>query len=261
MSWPAIGERLTGITKQSLRGNEKEHPMSSEITVPASPQRADKTGRGIAIGFTSLLGLFGVMLTLGGAALIGVHAFARDDDGYYSTETEQLVSDGYAVSTAELDLAGDGNGFGVEDLGASLRVNATSNTNEPLFIGIASQDDAERYLAESNHSVVSDFGKGGADYDQVSGTDRPGQPASQDIWVASSEGTGEQRVQWEPDNGRWAVVAMNADASQGVDLEVDAGAKVSWLIWVGIGLSIIGLGISGLAGFVISKLTRSPKAA
>ena len=84
-----------------------------------------------------------VLLTLGGAALIGVHAFARDDDGYYSTETEQLISDGYAVSTAEVDLAGDGNGFGVEDLGASLRVNAESVGGQPVFIGIASQDDAE----------------------------------------------------------------------------------------------------------------------
>jgi hypothetical protein len=235
--------------------------MSSEITVPATPQRSDKTGRNIGIGLTSMLGLFGVLITLGGAALIGVHAFARDDDGYYSTETEQLVSDGYAVSTAELDLAGDGDGFGVEDLGASLRVNATASTDEPLFIGIASQDDAERYLAGADHSVVTDFGHGGPEYDQVSGSDRLAAPASQDIWVASSEGTGEQRVQWEPDNGRWAAVAMNADASRGVDVDVDAGAKVSWLIWLGIGLAAFGLGISGLAGFVISKLARRPKAA
>jgi hypothetical protein len=228
--------------------------MSSEITVPAAPHRSDRTARGIGAVFTSMVGLFGVLLTLGGAALIGVHAFARDDDGYYSTETEQLVSDGYAVSTAELDLAGDGDGFGIEDLGASLRVNATSSTDEPLFIGIASQDDVERYLAGADHSVATDFGHNGASYDQLVGTDRPSRPASQDIWVASSQGSGEQRVQWEPDNGRWAVVAMNADASRGVDLDVDAGAKVSWLIWVGIGLTAFGLFVTGLSGFALRAL-------
>jgi hypothetical protein len=229
--------------------------QSTTIKSPA-PSSDDKVPRGIAVGFTSLLGLFGVLLTLGGAALIGVHAFGRDDDGYYSTETEQLVSDGYAVSSAELDLAGDGNGFGVEDLGASLRVNAESSSGEPVFVGIASQDDAERYLAAVDHSVVTDFGHNGADYDQLSGSGRPAQPASQDIWVASSEGAGEQRVQWEPDNGRWAVVAMNADASRGVDVKIDAGAKVSWLIWVGIGLTIIGVALTGLAGFVVRSLVR-----
>ncbi len=235
--------------------------MSSEITVPATPQRSDKVSRGIGVGFTSLLGLFGVLLTLGGVALIGVHGFARDDDGYYSTETEQLISDGYAVSTAELDLAGDGNGFGVEDLGASLRVNATSTNDEPVFIGIASQDDAERYLSGVDHSVVTDFGNGGPEYNELDGSKPSVRPGAQDIWVASSQGSGEQRVEWEPDNGRWAAVAMNADASRGVDIDVDAGARVSWLIWVGIGLTLIGLGISGLAGFVISKLTRRPNSA
>ena len=54
---------------------------------------------------------------------------------------------------------------------------------------------------------------------------------------------------------------MNADASRGVDLDVDAGAKVSWLIWVGIGLTIIGLVITGLAGFAVSRLAgRKPSA-
>ena len=50
--------------------------MSSEITVPATPQRSDKTGRNIGIVFTSMVGLFGVLLTLGGAALIGARDFA-----------------------------------------------------------------------------------------------------------------------------------------------------------------------------------------
>ena len=54
---------------------------------------------------------------------------------------------------------------------------------------------------------------------------------------------------------------MNANASPGVDINVDAGAKVSWLIWVGIGLTIIGLGFTGLAGFVIRKITGRPRAA
>jgi hypothetical protein len=144
---------------------------------------------------------------------------------------------------------------------SSLRVNAESNTAEPLFVGVASQDDAERYLAEVDHIVVADFGKNGPEYNQLNGGKPASAPGAQDIWVASSEGTGEQRVEWTPDNGRWAVVAMNADASQGVDLDVDAGGKVSWLIWAGLGITLIGLGITGLAAYVIKQLSRTPKSA
>jgi hypothetical protein len=226
--------------------------MSSDTTTIQHPAPAsgDRVGRGIGIGFTSLLGLFGVLLTLGGAALIGVHAFARDSDGFYSTDTEQLASNGYAVTTADVDLNG------IDDLAATMRINATSGTGDPLFIGIASRADAERYLAGADHSVVTDYEDGAASYEQVSGSSRPARPAAQGIWVASSQGTGEQRVEWKADSGHWIAVAMNADASRGVDVDVDAGAKVSWLIWVGIGLAAIGLAITGLAAFVIRKLAR-----
>ena len=52
---------------------------------------------------------------------------------------------------------------------------------------------------------------------------------------------------------------MNAAGGRGVDLEVDIGAKISWLIWVGVGLTVIGLLIVGAAVFLISRLSKRPE--
>ncbi len=241
--------------------------MSSDTTVQSAAQptrpparTAGDGGRTAGLVLSSLAGLFGVLILLGGVALIGVHGVARDDDGYYTTETEQLTSDGYAVSTGEVDF-GETGGVDINDLAATLRIDASSTDGKSVFVGIASVDDAERYLAGVDHSVVSDLRNSGPQYDQLSGGAPKAPPAAQDFWVASSTGTGEQTAEWTPEAGKWAAVVMNADAGRDVAVDVDAGAKISWLIWVGIGLTLVGLLISGVAGFAISRLAgRKPSA-
>ena len=48
-------------------------------------------------------------------------------------------------------------------------------------------------------------------------------------------------VTWEVEGGQWTIVAMNADAGRRVVLDADVGAKVGWLLGVGIGLVVLGL--------------------
>ena len=68
--------------------------------------------------------------------------------------------------------------------------------------------------------------------------DEPGKrratpPGRERFWSASARGTGDQTLEWDLRDGDWSVVVMNADGSPGVDVELDAGAKVPWLEEIG----------------------------
>lgn len=69
-------------------------------------------------------------------------------------------------------------------------------------------------------------------------------PAAQDFWVASAGGTGDQTLTFDPRDGSWVVVAMNADATAGVDLTARVAAELPVLPWVA--LIVIGAGAVGL---------------
>ena len=75
---------------------------------------------------------------------------------------------------------------------------------------------------------------------------RPAAPATQDFWVAKSQGTGTQKLDWDVKDGDWSVVVMNADGSPGVHADISAGADVAF-----VGAVATALIISGLAGLGI----------
>ena len=83
------------------------------------------------------------------------------------------------------------------------------NSGSPLFVGIGPSADVDRYLAGVSHTLISDFW---SDSVQAIGGGMPGSPpGTQDFWVASATGTGAQTLTWDPANGSWTVVVMNAD--------------------------------------------------
>ena len=215
--------------------------MEATSTTPVAVPPAKSHGSGAGRVFAGIGAGIGGLVLLAGIAIICAHGFARDADGYYSTGDEPLESAGYAITTEDLDLGGDPAGFVRGENGIDFRIGAESGDGQPVFVGLAKTADVESYLGGAEHSELLDFNEDGSSrYAQHSGGRPAGAPAAQSFWLEQAEGTGEQRIEFGTESGHWTVVAMNADGSKDVAISADAGVKVDWLIWVGIGLALVG---------------------
>lgn len=219
----------------------------SPTPAPGAGKTGWTAGRVVAVVLGSIAALIAMALLLGGAALIGAHASARDSDGYYTTGTERLATPTYALTAEDIDLGSDAADVVPKDVLGRVRIRAERPGGRPVFVGIGPEREVDAYLRGVAHAAVDDLDpprylitRGGAPR-------RP--PAAERFWVASAEGSGRQAVSWEVEGGQWTIVVMNADATRRVVLDADVGAKVGWFLGVGIGLVVVGLLL--LAGGVV----------
>jgi hypothetical protein len=204
-------------------------------------------GKILLIIFGSLVTLIGIGLLAGGAFLLWAHETKRDADGFYTTRTE-LSTPAYALLSEDFDIADVEDWPFGEGSFATVRLSGeNADPTRPLFIGIGPKREVDSYLAGVEHDEIVDIDFGGdlsdatVDYRRAPGTATPDDPTAQDFWEASVAGTGTQTLDWDLDNGRWTVVVMNADASQGVDLDMRLGAKVPFILGLAIGLLVGGV--------------------
>lgn len=237
-----------------MTGTGEQPPQGGTAQTPARAASKWTAGRVIGMVFASIGGLIGLALLLGGIALVAAHLFARDDDGYYTSDREQLESATYAISSEEIDLGADADDWAPEGLLGEVRLRAESA--DPVFIGIGPDVDVARYLGRVAYDELTDFDDGEAQFDLHRGGRPRTPPRAQDFWVAQAEGSGEQALTWDADFGRWTVVVMNADAARDVAIEADAGVKLDWGIWAGLGILVVGLLMSAGAVIVILLLGR-----
>jgi hypothetical protein len=202
-----------------------------------------------------VIGLFSLGLLAAGGLLLWGDA-QKDDNGYLSTARERFATNGYAMSTDNLDVDADGTAW-IIDRGTwgKVRVDAVSRDGKPVFVGIARTGDVDRYLRDTRYDLVRDieYSPFDADYRKLTGDKRPAPPARQDFWAASAHGAGTQALTWDVDDGDWSVVVMNADASAGVDVGVKAGAELPFLPaagWGVLGGGLITLALSAVLAIV-----------
>ena len=188
----------------------------------------------IVVGFA--LCLFAFTCVAGGGWALWKDRVDRDSQGYVSLGTTDLRTGQYAIVG---DLKGDGPDwlYGKSVIG-DTRVRATSQSQQPLFVGVARKDDVLNYLRGAGYATVYSF-------EVTDKTTHPGPapqrpPSSESIWATSTQGTGEQTLLWSPRDGDWSIVLMNADASANVDVHGDASAKLPPLPWLAGALLIIG---------------------
>ncbi|MDQ3778821.1 MAG: hypothetical protein M3310_08190 [Actinomycetota bacterium] len=194
----------------------------------------------IGIVFATIGGLIGLALLAGGIAVIAAYAFGRDDDGYFNTDRKELRSATYAITTEEIDLGADEVDWAPDGILGNVRIQVDGG-DRPVFVGIGSDDDVDRYLGDVTHDELIDFDGDDPDFVLHEGRAPRAPPGDQDFWVAEAEGSGEQALTWDAEFGRWTVVVMNADAARGIDVAADAGVELDWALWAGLAALVLGL--------------------
>jgi hypothetical protein len=98
-------------------------------------------------------------------------------------------------------------------------------------------------------------------YLPVTGDAPQAPPTEQSFWAALASGVGTQTLTWKVRDGNWSVVLMNADGSRGVSADIDLGAKLSFLLWVALGLLIGGALVTGGSAALVVLAARTPRTA
>ena len=230
------------------------------MTEPAAPEqpapRRDGWGPGrvILVVLGSLALLVALGLVAAGVAGIVIDLTQRED-GFVTSPTEELSTPTYAIVSESVDVDIDGPDWVTRDLIGTIRI--TSDSPRPVFLGIAPSDDADGYLGGFSHAVISDLWDEPDEYDERGSGAPASPPAEQRFWVASTSGTGEQTLEWELEDGSWTVVAMNVDGSANVVSDVSIGAELDALLWIAIGVLLLGLLALALgAGLLYAGIPR-----
>ena len=200
---------------------------------PAAPPRPEARSparsRWTAGRITALV--IGALLVLVSLALLGAGGTAlwadrtQRDGGYVTTGVHEFSTSGSALATVSTELGSAGVGWlyspGLLD---EVRIRVTpASSGPPLFVGIGPSTDVDRYLAGVNHTVISEFW--GDKAEAVDGGRPASAPGTQDFWVASDTGPGARTLEWDPTDGSWTVVVMNADGRPGIAVGADLGAR------------------------------------
>jgi hypothetical protein len=204
-----------------------------------------RTGRWIMVVVGSLVALLGFGLLLGGGALGVGYLTARDDDGFFTSPTERYEADGHALTSEPVtitDIEDLPTFLGPDDLGR-VRIRGTHSADDALFIGVGPADAVDSYLSGVSRAEVTqvDFAPFSARYRTTEGGAPATPPGEQPFWAASVEGDGRQELTWDVEDGRWAVVVMNADGSAGVAADVQVGGRLDILGPIAVGLLVGGI--------------------
>lgn len=207
-----------------------------------------------------MLGAVLVLLSLpllgGGGTALWADRTQREA-GYATSEVHDFSTSGSALATVSTELGSAGLGWlyapALMDK-VRIRVMPTSSS-EPLFVGIGPSGDVDRYLAGVNHTVITEFF--GDKTETVAGGQPASPPAGQNFWVASASGAGAQTLVWDPEDGSWTVVVMNADGRSGISVGADLGARFPALPWIGLGFLVGGAVLfAGGALLLVSAFRR-----
>jgi hypothetical protein len=208
------------------------------------------------------------LLGLGAAGAGGFLLWAdrtQRESGYLTTPTERFATSRYALTREQLvGDAGGPNWIWSPNWLGRVGIGAESATAKPLFIGIGPAASVAGYLGRVAHADVEDinFDPFRVEYRQIAGGAPRRPPTAQNFWAASASGQGRQTIIWKVPDGDWSVVLMNADGSRGVAADVDLGVKLSFLLWVAIGLLIGGaLIVGGSVALIVLASRKRPSPA
>jgi Domain of unknown function (DUF4389) len=215
-----------------------------------------RPGRIVALVIGCLLTLPALGLLVGGTAL-GVGAIvARDDDGFFEITLDPIETPTVAVVGELIDFgaeAGDPN-WVLDQLDIDIRLRLTpASSDQEIFVGIARERDVDEYLRGVAYAEAVEVTDGGRVVLRPRvGDDTVAAPGEQTFWSQSVSGAGTQELVWEATSGRWAAVVMNADASPGVAVDAEVGARAPFVVAIAIAMLVVGtLVMAGAVGLIV----------
>jgi hypothetical protein len=245
-----------GGAEQPLDATTVPPIASTPSSVSDEPARGGRTaGRIVLIVVGVVVGVIALALLAGGCALVGVDRTQRDDDGFLVSPSQEFSSPTYAIvsETAELDTGGAEKAL--DTFLGTVRI--ASKSDRDVFVGIGPAAEVDRYLRGVAHDVVDDLDTtGDPDYARRVGGAPAAAPGVESFWAASTTGSGEQTVDWEPVGGDWRVVLMNSDGSRGVSSDMSIGAELDSALWIGLGLLAVGALLAAGAALAITGGVR-----
>jgi hypothetical protein len=169
--------------------------------------------------------------------------------------TREFASPTYAIVSERAKIDKHGGERALDFFLGDVRIR--SKSVKPVFVGIGPAAAVERYLGGVERDVVHDFGSHGHPrYSRRPGREPSARPESQTFWVAAARGSGEQTLRWNPEAGNWQAVLMSADASRGVASQMSIGAKLESVLWIGIGMLVLGALLAAGSGLAITAGLR-----
>jgi hypothetical protein len=207
-------------------------PASTSATKTAAPTRRWGAGRVTAVVLSSLAVLGGLTALAAGGTAVVFDQTQRDGSGYlmtdssaYATNTYALVSDSYRTGAA-------GDVVVARDMLGTVRIRIESA--RPVFVGIASAEDVDSYLAGVRREVATRFDAKQSDFRLRDGGAPTAPPTAEIFWSAHVRGSGIQTLTWTPKNGNWRIVVMNSNGSAGIRTNLALGARFPHLLWMGV---------------------------
>lgn len=227
------------------------------------------SGGRIALLVFGIIFLIGALvLMVGGGGLMWLSKTLENDNPLFiSRETRLRKADSYAIVTEPFGIdwydESEGRRWGTDFVTVTVEAES-QDPSRGVFIGIARETDVEEYLSGVRYHEIVEWSSDPFDdpeirYQPHTGDLAPSAPASQSFWEVFAHGSGEQTIEWHPEMGRWVLVIMNENGSQGIDVSGALGATLPWLFWLG--LALMPLAILALAGGVVMVYfaARSPK--
>ncbi len=226
-----------GGVEESPAASQESRTRSSSRTLVQPPGSRSTVGRIVLVVVGILAGIIAFGLLAGGCALVAVDQTQRDDDGFVMSPTEDFASATYAIVSESADLDTEGAEWALDTFLGTVRIR--SESDRAVFVGIAPAAEVDRYLEGVEHDVVTDF-DGDPEYETRAGGAPASPPGEETFWAESVVGPGEQTLDWDPEDGDWRVVVMNADGARGVSSDMSIGAELDTILWIGIGLLVAG---------------------
>jgi hypothetical protein len=216
---------------------------------PTTERGRGGAGRIVLLVLGSIAALFAFGALAGGTALVVLDQTQRDDDGFLMSPDERFSSSTYAIVSESAELEIGGAEEALDWFLGTVRVRSVSD--QAVFVGIAHEENAAAYLDGVERDVVTDLNDD-PEYEREPGAAPSGPPGDETFWVATASGTGEQTLDWDPEDGDWRVVLMNEDGSRGVSSELSIGAELDSVLWIGIALLAVGAVLAALAALAIT---------